>query len=112
MNRSLLLLVTALAALALVGAAAAQSRSLLVVKIGQSRTYSASRLRAGTTIECAYRGRTLTVTAPSKSFLSEGTVSNGAMKVRFNLRVTHTKSGAYYVSCSHGGYHSVGFVKP
>jgi type VI protein secretion system component VasA len=105
MNKSLLLLVAAVASLALAGAAAAQSKSVLVIKIGQSRTYAASRLHTGTTIKCAYRGQTLTLTVPSKPFLGEGTVSNGSMKVRFNLGITRTKSGAYYVSCAHGGHH-------
>jgi hypothetical protein len=112
MNRSLLLTVTAVASLALAGAAAGQSKSPVVIKIGQSHTYPASRLHPGTTIKCTYRGQTLRVTVPSKSSLGEGTVSNGSMKVRFNLGVYRTKSGAYHVSCGHGGYHSEPVVIP
>lgn len=105
MNRSLLLLVAAVASLALAGTAAARSKAVLVIKIGQSRTYSASRLHTGTTIKCTYRGQTLTLAVPPKPFLGEGTVSNGSMKVRFNLGIVRTKSGAYQISCAHGGHH-------
>lgn len=86
--------------------------SPVAIKIGHSHTYSASQLHPGQTITCAYRGQTLMVTVPSKSFIGEGTVSNGSMKVRFNLGVTRKKNGAYYVSCTHGGYHSEPVVIP
>ena len=78
--------------------------SPVVIRIGQSHTYLASQLHPGQTITCGFRGRTLTVTVPSKRFMSEGTVTSGSMKKRFNLGMTRTKTGAYYVSCARGGY--------
>ena len=111
MKRSLLIIATLVACMPLAAAASARTNSPVVIKIGEGRTYSASRLHPGRMITCTYRGQTLTVTVPTKHFLSDGSVTAGHKNV-FNLGVTRKKSGAYYVSCTRGGHHSEPVVVP
>ena len=104
---SFILAATAIA-LGLVGSASA-SPTKLTVKIGTNRTYTRSQLHPGETVLCHYKGRTLSVTAPTSS--EEG-VGAGWPKPRttdrsiFTLNVIATKRRTFAVSCVLGGYHS------
>jgi len=104
--------ILAACALGLAGSAAAASPNTagrLVVKVGTSRSYTPSELRAETTAVCRYQHHTLSVQAPSGEQVGAGTVwpKPGTMdRGLFHLNVNVVAGKGSAVICGLGGYHS------
>ena len=109
-----------LSLLALVGALVLTSSALgaskpLVVKIGTNRLYTQSQLHPGTKVVCHYRGKTLSVTAPTGQYTGSGAVwpkpgtTNAGI---FHLNVDTAAGHQYSVRCGLGGYHWGGPYRP
>jgi len=98
--------------LALVGALALASSALavskpLVVKVGTNRLYTQKHLHPGTKVVCHYKGKTLSVTAPTGQFTGSGAVwpKPGTRGAIFHLNVDKTAGHTYSVRCGLGGVH-------
>jgi hypothetical protein len=77
----------------------------VVVKVGETRSFAASRLQPGERVRCINNGHVLSVDAPASSAISNGTVWTQSGTIHFHLHVTATKSGGYVVDCGLGGFH-------
>jgi hypothetical protein len=77
----------------------------VVVKLGQTRSFAAARLRPGETVRCVDSGHVLSVEAPASSAISNGTVWTQGGATRFHLHVTAEKGGGFVVDCGPGGFH-------
>ncbi len=104
----LLTLATTAFALALESSASARP-TRLTVKVGTNRTYTRTQLHPGETVLCRYKGRALSVTAPTGSeegagagWPKPGTTDRSI----FTLNVNVTTNRAFDVTCVRGGYHS------
>lgn len=105
------ILAVLVAALALVGIAAAatsQSQSKLFVKVGTNQTYTRTELSPRATVVCCYQHHTLSVQAPSGDQEGNGAVwpkPGTTDRGMFHLNVNVAGTG-YAVICGLGGYHS------
>lgn len=107
MSRSIFVVLT-IAALTAVGSAwgaPSKSPGVVVVKVGENRTFTRTELRPGATVRCSHLGRTLSVTAPVGNEGGSGAVWPRAGKRRFHLNVDVKRGGGYTVVCGLGGVH-------
>ncbi len=104
----LLVLGTTALALALNSSASART-TRLTVKVGTNHTYARTQLHPGETVICRYKGRTLSVTAPtgSEEGVGAGWPKPGTTdRSIFTLNVNVATNRAFDVTCVRGGYHS------
>jgi hypothetical protein len=97
-----------LIAFAMIGstvALGAPTSKRVVIKIGQSRTFSRAELRPGATVSCSFGGHTLTVLAPSGTATGGGALFPGTSAVRFHLNISKKTGDQYIVRCGRGGNH-------
>jgi hypothetical protein len=107
MNRRSLAAVTVIA-FALIGSAwatAAPTAKRVVVRVGESRTFTKAELRSGTTVSCSFGGHTLTVRPPSGSGTGGGALWPGTSAARFHLNISAKTGDGYVVRCGRGGSH-------
>jgi hypothetical protein len=83
----------------------APASTRVVIKIGESRTFSRVELRRGATVSCSFGGHTLTVRTPSGTSTSGGALFPGTSAVRFHLNITKKTGDQYIVRCGRGGSH-------
>jgi nitrous oxidase accessory protein NosD len=103
----LILAVCAASALILVGAALGapvRASTGVVVKIGETRTFTQTVLHPGATVKCTYRGHTLSVAAPTGYEEANGTAWTTG-KHRFHLYATAKPGHGFVVTCGLGGSH-------
>jgi hypothetical protein len=86
-------------------ALAAPTAKRVVIRIGESRTFSTVQLRPGATVSCSFGGHTLTVRTPSGSATGGGTLFPGTSAVRFHLNISRKTGDGYIVRCGRDGNH-------
>ena len=78
---------------------------VVVVKLGQTRSFAAARLRPGETVRCVNNDHVLSVQVPASPAVSNGTVWTQAGTTQFHLHVTAEQRGGFVVDCGLGGFH-------
>ena len=99
-----ILAVACLVGLAVVGSAWGAVPAV-VLKVGQSRSFTAARLAPGEKVSCVNHGHVLSVDAPASPAISNGTVWTQPGATHFYLHVTAKIAGGYTADCGLGGFH-------
>ena len=86
-------------------AVAAPASKRVVIRIGESRTFSRVELRPGATVSCSFGGHTLTVRTPSGTATGGGALFPGTSAVRFHLNISKKTGDEYIARCGRGGNH-------
>lgn len=79
-----------------------------VLRVGQSRTFTAASLPAGASVSCVNHGHTLALAVPpvgSSPWQAQGTVWTKPGTQAFHLYLTVRHGGGYTASCGLHGFH-------